>query len=115
MTYRFSAARRLKNKKDYELVFKSANKTISDEFVVLHKKSQLDQARLGLAISKKILPTAVQRNRIKRILRESFRQQSLPPIDIVFMAKHGIKNKNNSVLFQKLSVIWDKLDGLYCK
>ena len=88
---------------------------MTSEFIVLHQKNTLKTARLGLAISKKALPKAHQRNRIKRLLRESFRKQALPPVDLVFLAKQGIAKKGNAVLFEKLSLIWDKLAELYVK
>ena len=94
-------------------MFKRANKTTTSEFIVLHKINTEKKARLGLAISKKALPRANQRNRIKRLLRESFRQHSLPSIDLVFLAKPGLVAKDNKVLFDKLSLIWDKLAALY--
>ena len=115
MLYGFDTTRRLTSKKDYEQVFKRAQKTVSSEFIVLHKKSNAETARLGLAISKKVLPLAVQRNRIKRLLRESFRNREHPLVDVVFLAKKGIADKNNHVLFEKLSLIWDKLDVLYAE
>ncbi len=109
----FDKTRRLINKKDYETVFKRANKLSNSDFIVLHQKNTEKKARLGLAISKKALPKAHQRNRIKRLLRESFRQRILPSVDVVFLAKHGIATRNNKVLFEKMSLIWDKLSELY--
>lgn len=46
--------------------------------------SQADSARLGLVVAKKVLRRAVDRNRAKRAIRESFRlNQRLPAVDIV--------------------------------
>ena len=44
-----------------------------------------DTARLGLVIAKKLLKRSVDRNRVKRIVREQFRQcrASLPPYDLI--------------------------------
>jgi len=41
--------------------------------------------RLGLVIAKRFLPLAVQRNRVKRLVREGFRcsRSELPAIDII--------------------------------
>ena len=41
-------------------------------------------ARLGLIVAKRVLKRAVDRNRAKRIIRESFRRRlDLPPVDVV--------------------------------
>ena len=47
------------------------------------------QARLGMTVSKRVDKRAVARNRIRRQVREAFRQQraQLPPGDYVFQAK----------------------------
>jgi len=67
--------------------------------------------RLGLAISKKNTKRAVDRNRLKRIIRESFRQnlQTLPMIDLVIMAKPMAKNAENQQIFRSLQQHWNKL------
>lgn len=40
-------------------------------------------ARLGMIVAKKVLRRAVDRNRAKRVVRESFRRQSLEAVDVV--------------------------------
>lgn len=48
------------------------------------RPSEAAEARLGLIVAKRILKRAVDRNRAKRIIRESFRQRRcLPPVDVV--------------------------------
>lgn len=72
---------------------------------------QISSSRLGLAISKKNAKRAVDRNRIKRLIRESFRQNlhALPSIDLVVMAKPITKNAENQQIFQSLEQHWNKL------
>jgi ribonuclease P protein component len=55
----------------------------------------LDYARLGLIVPKKIISTAVGRNRVKRLIRESFRlnQAELVGLDVVAR----IKSKSQEV------------------
>lgn len=48
------------------------------------------RSRLGIAVGRRSSPHAVVRNRIKRIIRESFRHAHLPPLDVVVVALPGI-------------------------
>lgn len=72
--------------------------------MVLARNNGLSHPRLGLAISKKSLPLAVQRNRIKRLSRETFRhlQQQLGGIDIVVLSRHGLATQDNTRVRQAL-------------
>lgn len=52
------------------------------------RDNQLSHARLGVVAAKRLAPRAVTRNTIKRVVRESFRLSTLPPLDcIVRLAK----------------------------
>ena len=68
--------------------------------------------RLGLAISKKKLAKAVARNRIKRIIRESFRyhQALLAGLDIVVLSHSCVADTPNKVLFERLHQHWINLN-----
>jgi len=106
----FNKTRRLRTKADYDYVFANASKLVNAEFTVLFRPNRTTQARLGLALSKKVISRAHDRNRIKRVLRESFRKTTnLNYVDVIFLAKRGIVSVENSVLFANLSKIWDKL------
>jgi len=65
-------------------------------------------ARLGIIVAKKKVKTAVARHRIKRLVRESFRQarQSLPDIDVIVLARQGIEKKSNQTIFNELDKHW---------
>ncbi len=58
---------------NYQNVFAKAERFGNRSFTVLARENGLDYPRLGLAISKKCAKRAVDRNRIKRQFRESFR------------------------------------------
>lgn len=106
----FNKTRRLRTKADYDYVFSNASRLGNSEFTVLYRPNEINHARLGLALSKKMIARAHDRNRIKRILRESFRKTtSLPEVDLIFLAKKGIASVNNTELFANLSKIWNKL------
>ena len=64
---------------------------------------------MGLAVSKKMIAKAHERNRIKRMLRETFRQQELPPVDIVFLVRNGIATVDNLTLHSEINTFWNTL------
>ncbi len=68
-------------------------------------------ARLGLAIAKKHLRKATSRNRIKRLIRESFRlhQSRLKGLDLVVLARPGLEQVDNRTLLQSLERHWQRL------
>ena len=78
---------------------------------MLARTNGLDRARLGLAIAKRNVRLAVDRNRIKRLVRESFRarRQELAGLDLVVMAKYNTSAKSNRELFDSLDAHWQRL------
>ena len=73
--------------------------------------NDLGNPRLGLVISRKVARTAVARNRIKRLVRESFRheQQRLGSLDVVVIGRPGIARQTNRVIAGSLEKLWKKL------
>lgn len=103
---------RLLNSHDFKTVFDNAEIKVSNaEILILARPSTLDFPRLGLVIAKKNVRLAVQRNRIKRIIREGFRSQqlTLPSIDIVVLTRKGIDKLDNSTLHENMNKLWLKL------
>lgn len=113
--FSFKKKQRLLNKSDYEHVFAHAKKTITKDFVILGRKNELGHARLGLALSKKMIAKAHDRNRIKRLLREQFRKEALPAIDLIFLARHGVATESNAMIQTRLSDTWKQLNAYYGK
>ena len=111
----FNKTQRLLTKKDYDFVFQRARKIVTGEFIVLYRANNLSHARLGLAISKKMVAKAHDRNRIKRLLRESFRKKALPAVDIIFLARTGLVKKDNTEIHSKLSTLWVQLTSYHEK
>lgn len=90
--YTFDKSDRLLNPNEFKKVFDQPIKKVHGEHCLLFVgKAQTNTARLGLAITKKKLKHAVDRNRLKRLTREHFRlaQSSLSPIDVVMIVKKG--------------------------
>ncbi|HRE53258.1 MAG TPA: ribonuclease P protein component [Candidatus Competibacter sp.] len=89
-------------------VFAQPTKSSDRYFTVLTRPNDLAHPRLGLAISRKVAKSAVARNRLKRIARESFRrrQGQLDGLDCVVMARSGASEQDNAVLFASLERHW---------
>lgn len=65
--------RRIVAKNDFERAFKEGSRARGSILLVVARPNGLDRTRLGLSVGRSIWKGAVQRNRIRRIFRESFR------------------------------------------
>ena len=109
---RFSRGVRLLCKRDFEAVFQAKTCRFSDQQItLLARNNGLGHARLGLAISKRHAKKAVSRNRIKRLIRESFRQHQhlLVGIDVVVLNREETPRASNSVLLHSLNNHWQRV------
>ena len=70
-----------------------------------------NQSRLGLVVSKKNISKAVERNRVKRVIRESFRKNKsqIPNLDVVVLIRKGIDVLPNAVISSKMNSLWNDL------
>lgn len=110
--FRFRKENRLLNAAAFGRVFKKASRSRDKWFTVLCRENNEGQARLGLAISKKNCRQATARNRIKRIVRESFRQhqEQLAGIDVVVMNQPAAGAGTNRQLFDSLAGHWQRCE-----
>jgi ribonuclease P protein component len=107
--YTFPRHNRLLSSRDFKTVFRDNSNRLSDQnWTLLVRQNTFGYARLGMAISKRVLNRAVDRNRIKRIIRESFRHQQhgLCGLDIVVMCKSDVKKLGKMELFDSLDGFW---------
>lgn len=108
----FPPQMRLLSRGDFERVFKGTECRSSDKaLTLLARHNGLDHARLGLAISKRFIKTAVGRNRVKRLLRESFRQHQsmLSGLDIVVLNRDAAHKTSNFELTKALKAHWRRV------
>jgi ribonuclease P protein component len=108
---RFRRSYRLLDKRAYATVFARPGRLGDKNFTVLVTPNAVGCARLGLAISKKAARRAVDRNRLKRLVRESFRtrRSSLPAVDIVVMSRPAAITQTNAQLQHSLQLLWNTL------
>ncbi len=103
---------RLLTYREHKQVFdNTCKKVLSKYFVVLSKNNEIEICRLGIVAAKKHFKLAVDRNRLKRLIRESFRhnQNELPPRDFVVIARSGVLLETNKTLRIDLDKLWLKL------
>jgi ribonuclease P protein component len=90
---------------------KKSKQTNDAYFSVLYSPNKVNLSRLTLAISKKRCLLASKRNRIKRIVRESFRhnQNKLIGLDVTVINKVKTKTATNNKLADSLEQHWHKI------
>ena len=105
---RFGKDSRLLDAAAFGRVFEKATRSRDEFFTVLCRRNEIGVARLGLAISKKNCRRATARNRVKRVVRESFRgqQESLKGLDVVVINQPAAATATNQRLFASLNGHW---------
>lgn len=90
---------KLLNKSDFDQVFDKSVRSSDSYFTVLARPNQLQQPRLGMAISKRRVKLSVKRSRIKRIVRENFRlsEQNYSADYVVLAGKQGTTATNKEL------------------
>ena len=106
--FNLSRSQKLLTAESYKFVFSKSQRFGNKSFTVLARKNNLGHPRLGLAISKKCAKRAVDRNRIKRIFRESFRlhQHKLPSVDIIAMCKSDVLSLDKKEMHKQIETQW---------
>jgi ribonuclease P protein component len=108
----FPKQRRLLTPAAFRPVFQQTSRKAGDRcFLILAKENQETYHRLGLAIAKKQLARAVDRNRIKRLAREAFRQleAQAPALDMVVLARSGLREADNRTVTSSLNTLFHRL------
>ena len=112
----FPRTARLLTASDYSAVF-GKNKRLSDRYwTILVYRNETAQTRIGLAVAKKRAKRAVDRNRLKRIVRESFRhsKEKLTGTDIVVMNRDDTVKASNFELRDSLARLFEKVSTQRC-
>ncbi len=107
--FSFPKTYRLLTAEDYKHAFTKAVKIKGQGFNVYLSENNKHHSRLGLIVARKVDKRAVVRNRIKRIIRESFRQQQLCGFNIVVIALPGAAKLSKKTLRGRLDKIWREL------
>lgn len=106
---KLTASHRLHREDRFDHVVREHN--ITDKyFKVFYALNRKENARLGIIASKRTLPRAVDRNRVKRMIREAFRRHHVKTrsVDIVVMVRMafaqnaGLKTEELNALFGQI-------------
>lgn len=111
MTFSFRPEQRLLQAAEFQNVFDAATYKVHQSGFMLLATSHPASARLGFVVAKRKVRRAHERNRIKRLARESFRlnQAQLPALDIILMAKADALSLSNAELHDQLRKAWRAL------
>ncbi len=110
-TFRLPKQAKLVKTDDFSSVF-NLRKRIANKYLVLrYRPNALNTPRLGLIVAKKTAKLAVQRNYMRRVLRELFRlnQQYLPAIDLVIQVQKTFEKPDFMQIKQEFEQLMQKL------
>lgn len=107
---RFTKRLRLLNAAQFDAAFKRGKRINVGAFSAVIAANDLEFARVGFAFAKKQAPLSVQRNRLRRLLREQFRlqQHQLTPVDLVLMLRSKLPDDVTKVTEATLQ-FWTQL------
>jgi len=111
---RLPAQARVQAKAEFDQVF-AQGRRYAHPLLALHLlRKPSGGAKLGLAVSRKVDPRAVARNRIKRVLREQFRlrRAQLPPGAYVVVARRAARTAEHSGLRAALITLLQRAGAL---
>lgn len=107
---------KLRTPSSFQKVYKNAQKFRFQGLSLLVCRNELPYSRIGIVIPKKQIPRAVDRNRIRRIVREYFRvkQHELAIcFDFIFVVYSALSDFSNLEIIKCLEVLWTKLIRFY--
>lgn len=107
------ALARLTRREEFEQVLLNGRRKSSRNFSVRGRENGRDTARLGLIASRKAAPRAVDRNRCKRLARDTFRilHPELPCIDFVVQLRSNLRGVQNEVLREELRKLFSAVSS----
>jgi ribonuclease P protein component len=112
--FRLPRSARVRSSSEFDAVFKASARVSVGALTAFVKSTSHGTARLGLAISRRAARSAVVRNRIKRLVRESFRHRrhALGGADVVVSARGGADKLSKADLWVALEKLWIKAERL---
>jgi ribonuclease P protein component len=106
-----SKEQRLRRKREFDAVYAHGRRFGNGFFGVTAHVNLKGWPRLGLAVAVKTAGNGVERNRIRRLIRESFRlhQHEIPGLDLVVSARLRARGVANCELRAQLEPLWQEV------
>lgn len=101
----------LKLNKDFRRLYSRGKSFVGGYTVIYVSKNRFGQSRLGLTVSKST-GKAVKRNRLKRLMRESYRlieDRISPGFDIIIVARNRALGKTQAQIQKDIEYAMKKL------
>jgi ribonuclease P protein component len=112
----FTSQQKLTKATEFSRVFNNPFVSSDACFKVLACTSERQNSRLGMAVSRQVDKRAVGRNRIKRVVRESFRlnySANRVHLDVVVLPRRETATMCNERLFDSLKRHWSRLENQF--
>ncbi|MBX3702140.1 MAG: ribonuclease P protein component [Steroidobacteraceae bacterium] len=105
------AGQKLGTAAEFERARKSRERHTDAFFIVQCADNALGRARLGMAVGARAIGNAVGRNRLRRLIRESFRvnRPTLPPLDLFVTARAAARAAGNREIAASLDRLWQDI------
>ena len=102
---------RLRRKREFDAAYARGRRMGDGLFMVTATTNDTGVPRLGTAVAVRTAGNAVVRNRLRRIIRESFRlhQHELPPLDLVVSARAAAATTSAKALHSSLAALWKRV------
>ncbi|MBM4214596.1 MAG: ribonuclease P protein component [Gammaproteobacteria bacterium] len=107
----FPPSRRVLRKSDFEIAYRDGRRLGNACFSLIVCPGSGRGPRLGLSIGARVIGNAVARNKLRRIIRESFRhaQHRLPAVDLIVGARAAAREAPATRIRESLEALWQKV------
>lgn len=111
MQQKLLAVQKIRSKQDFDKVFADRKRLSARCLLAYYRCNELSYPRIGMVTAKRNIRLAVERNRVRRIIKEQFRltQANLPAVDLVFVTKPGAGEFTNNELRECIGTLLTKL------
>jgi ribonuclease P protein component len=108
---RFPPASRIRRPGEFKQIYAAGRRLGNEFFTANAQPNALPGARLGLSVAVRTMGSAVARNRVRRLIRESFRlnQSTVPPLDIIIGVRASARDAEGARLRASLEQLWQKI------